>query len=68
MVHFVSEQPPAGTAERPDSEGELWARNERIRVAELRADAKRPMGELLEAGIALSRIAGELAGTPLRKR
>ncbi len=55
-------------AERPDRERELWARNERIRVAELRADAKRPMGELLEAGIALSRIAGELAGTLLGKR
>lgn len=68
MVDFVSEQLPVVTAERPDRERELWARNERIRVAELRADAKRPIGELLEAGIALSRIAGELAGTPLQKR
>jgi len=68
MVHFVSEQPPVVTEERPNRERELWARNERIRVAELRADAKRPIGELLEAGIALSRAAGELAGTPLRKR
>ena len=41
----------------------MWARNERIRVAELRADSDRPMGELLEEGVELSRFASELAAT-----
>lgn len=40
---------------------DIWTRNERIRTAELRADSARPMGELLEAGVELSRFASELA-------
>lgn len=45
-----------------DEEG-IWVRNERIRLAQLRADSSRPMGELLEAGVALSRFASEFAAT-----
>jgi hypothetical protein len=48
---------------RPDEDGEgIWARNERFRSAELRADSDRPMGALLEEGVELSRFASELAG------
>jgi hypothetical protein len=64
---LVSETRPANTVARPDRERELWVRNERIRVAELRADAGRPMGELLEEGIALSRFASELVAAPRRE-
>jgi hypothetical protein len=64
---LVSETRPAKTVARPDRERELWVRNERIRVAELRADAERPMGELLEEGIALSRFASELAAAARRE-
>jgi hypothetical protein len=63
-VSFVSvSEDRAGTNAKPveDGGGGMWARNERIRVAELRADADRPMGELLEEGVALSRFASELA-------
>lgn len=53
----------AGMARSPkarSSEESFWERNERIRVEELRADAKRPPGELLDRGVALSRFACEL--------
>ena len=42
---------------------DIWARNERVRAAELRADSARPMGELLEEGVELSRFASELAAS-----
>lgn len=54
---------PAGTEKPAEDQDGIWARNERIRLAELRADRDRPMGELLEQGIALSRFASELAAT-----
>jgi hypothetical protein len=64
----VSENRQAKKKSKPvESEGELWARNERIRLSELRAAAGRPMGELLEEGVALSRFASELAATSRRK-
>jgi hypothetical protein len=63
----VSENRPAKTEPRPERERQLWARNERIRLAELQADAERPMGELLEEGIELSRFASELAAAPRRE-
>lgn len=56
----VSEERLARTVE--EAEG-IWERNERIRAAELRADGDRPMGELLEEGVELSRFASELSGT-----
>lgn len=40
-----------------------WAKLDAVRLAELRADARPPMSELLEDGIALSPFASELAGT-----
>jgi hypothetical protein len=43
-----------------------WAQTDAVRLAELRADARRPMSELIEEGIALSRFASELAGTARR--
>jgi len=43
--------------------GGIWERNERIRATELCADSDRPMGELLEEGVELSRFASELAAT-----
>lgn len=49
-----------------DEEG-VWARNERVRVAGLRADGDRPMGELLEEGVELSRFAGEFAAAARRE-
>jgi hypothetical protein len=66
----------AGVSERPASEptsstedgDSLWGRNERIRLAELEADSRRPMGELLEEGVELSRVASELASTAHRER
>jgi prevent-host-death family protein len=47
-----------------DEQDERWERNERIREAELRADSRRPMGELLEEGVRLSSFASELASAP----
>jgi hypothetical protein len=61
----VSEHRSATNKPVEDEEG-IWARNERIRVAELRADSDRPMGQLLEEGVELSRFASELAGTARR--
>ena len=57
----VSEDRVPRDASAVEDEEDIWARNERIRVAELRADSARPMGELLEAGVELSRFASELA-------
>jgi hypothetical protein len=54
----VSEDRVASRVE--DADG-IWERNERIRAAELRVDRDRPMGELLEEGVQLSRFASELA-------
>jgi hypothetical protein len=59
----VSEHRSATNAKPVEDEEGIWARNERIRVAELRADSDRPMGELLEEGVELSRFASELAAT-----
>jgi hypothetical protein len=47
---------------------DFWARNERIRQAQLRSDGQRPMGELLEEGVRLSQFASELASAPRRER
>jgi hypothetical protein len=59
----VSEHRSATNAKPVEDRDGIWARNERIRVAELRADGERPMGELLEEGVELSRFASELADT-----
>jgi hypothetical protein len=59
----VSEHRSRTNAKPVVDEDGVWARNERIRVAELRADSERPMGALLEEGVELSRFASELAGT-----
>jgi hypothetical protein len=59
----VSEHRSRTNAKRVEDEEGVWARNERIRVAELRADSDRPMGDLLEEGVKLSRFASELAAT-----
>ena len=59
----VSEHRSRTDAKPVEDEEGMWARNERIRVAELRADGHRPMGELLEEGVELSRFASELAAT-----
>jgi hypothetical protein len=59
----VSERRSATNAKPVEDRDGIWARNERIRLAELRADSERPMGELLEEGVELSRFADELADT-----
>ena len=59
----VSEHRSATDAHPVKGQEGIWARNERIRVAELRADGERPMGALLEEGVELSRFASELAAT-----
>jgi len=59
----VSEHRAATDADPVERQEGIWARNERVRVAELRADSDRPMGELLEEGVELSRFASELAAT-----
>lgn len=51
-----------------DEHEEMWERNERIREAELRADGRRSMGELLEEGVTLSSFASELASAPRMER
>jgi hypothetical protein len=66
FVH-VSEHRLATNAQPVEDDG-VWARNERIRAAELRTDGGRPMGELLEEGVELSRFASELAGTARAER
>lgn len=42
-------------------ERQFWERNEAIRRAELRSDARRSPSELLEEAVRLSRVASELA-------
>jgi hypothetical protein len=59
----VSEHHSATDPHPVEGQENIWACNERIRVAELRADSERPMGALLEEGVELSRFASELAGT-----
>jgi hypothetical protein len=62
-------EPPASQRTSSTQHGDsLWERNERIRQAELEADSRRPMGELLEEGVELSRVASELASTAHRER
>lgn len=64
----VSECPPSRPASSTEDGDSLWKRNERIRQAELEADSRRPMGELLEEGVELSRVASELAASARRVR
>jgi hypothetical protein len=64
----VSEHRSATDAHPVEGQEGIWARNERIRVAELRADSERPMGALLEEGVELSRFASELAATARPER
>ena len=59
----VSEHRSATNAKPVEDRDGIWAPDERIRLAELRADSERPMGELLEEGVELSRFASELADT-----
>jgi len=64
----VSEHRSATDAHPVEGQEGIWARNERIRVAELRADSERPMGALLEEGVELSRFASGLAATARPER
>lgn len=64
----VSEHRSAKDAHPVEGQDGIWARNERVRVAELRADSERPMGALLEDGVELSRFASEVAGTARAER
>jgi hypothetical protein len=64
----VSEQRSATGAHPVEGQEGIWERNERIRVTGLRADSERPMGELLEEGVQLSRFASELAATARPER
>ena len=50
------------------SESEFFARNEALRRRQLREDARRPGGELLEQTMRLSRFATELAAAGRRAR
>jgi hypothetical protein len=50
------------------SQSEFFARNEALRRRQLREDARRPGGELLEQAMRLSRFATELAAAGRRKR
>jgi len=61
IVPPVSDTPSRRNVSPPEDGQDVWTRNESIRTAELRADSARPMGELLEAGVELSRFASELA-------
>jgi hypothetical protein len=50
------------------SQSEFFARNEALRRQQLREDARRPGGELLEQAMRLSRFATELAAAARRER
>jgi hypothetical protein len=50
------------------SESEFFARNEALRRQQLREDAQRPGGELLEQAMRLSKFATELAAAGRRAR
>jgi hypothetical protein len=50
------------------SQSEFFARNEALRRQQLREDARRPGGELLEQAMRLSRFATELAAAGRRAR
>jgi hypothetical protein len=52
----------------PPSQSEFFARNEALRRRQLREDARRPGGELLEQAMRLSRFATELAAAGRRGR
>jgi hypothetical protein len=64
----VSEHRSATNSKAPEDREGIWARNERVRLAELRADGERPMGVLLEEGVELSRFASELVATARTER
>lgn len=66
----VSFRPMAGREEgrAAPSQGEFFARNEALRRQQLREDARRPGGELLEQAMRLSRFATELAAAGRRAR
>lgn len=66
----VSLPPMAGREEgaAQPSESEFFARNEALRRQQLREDARRPGGELLEQAMRLSRFATELAAAGRRAR
>jgi hypothetical protein len=49
------------------SQSEFFARNEALRRRQLREDARRPGGELLEQAMRLSRFATELAAAGRRR-
>lgn len=60
-------------ADRPDRRGqpstsEFFARNEELRRRQLREDARRPGGELLEEAMRLSAFAAELRAAGRRGR
>jgi hypothetical protein len=52
----------------PPPQSEFFARNEALRRRQLREDARRPGGELLEQAMRLSRFATELAAAGRRSR
>lgn len=52
----------------PPSQSEFFARNEALRRRQLREDALRPGGELLEQAMRLSTFATELAAAGRRAR
>ncbi len=65
----VSFRPMAGPEEgAAPSQSEFFARSEALRRRQLREDARRPGGELLEQAMRLSRFATELAAARRRAR
>jgi hypothetical protein len=54
--------------EAQSSQSEFFARSEGLRRRQLRDDARRPGGELLEQAMRLSRLATELAAAGRRQR
>jgi hypothetical protein len=60
---------PGGQQEEAQpSQSEFFARNEALRRRQLREDARRPGGELLDEAMRLSRFATELAAAGRRAR
>ncbi len=57
-----------GDGRREPSAGEFFARNEELRRRQLREDARRPGGELLEQAMRLSAFATELRAAGRRER
>ena len=65
----VSFRDMAGREEgTPPPQSEFFERNEALRRRQLREDARRPGGELLEQAMRLSRFATELAAAGRRAR